>query len=291
MLFYLSRTPSEGVPLGYLMVTASHALAKQSYEEPYLPNLKPFEKMFHRNPKENLDGFGIYFVEDDVDKLSCVKSKYPIINVETGRLHRSLVPHLATSIKYNFSFLRNNNFKKRNPNYYRDVQPYRYGNLLFTHNGGFNTHYAEYTERLRPYIDPDFLKKMQNINVDSKWLFGLFSSQIDLSSQDNALIESQIKNVLNILYDLKHTKFNISLNIILSDLDNDIHIALRYRTCKQIPPTLYYNRTHPLGYLIASEPIDYEPGWHLMKNHLIIIKKCKKKVNRTCYSFQSIKME
>lgn len=294
MLLYIAKR--EEIPLGYLIFDASHALAHQSYDVPYLPGIKPFPEINSRNPQINTDGFGIYYVGDN-GTLQCTKSKYPIIDINNGpigqnKLYKSVKQILGTPIIYCMGFIRNNNFKGVNPNYYRDVQPYKYKNYLFSHNGGFNTEYSKYTAKLAPYINPEFLDGMKSINIDSKWLFGLLISQLN-ESKDVVEISRGVERFLNIMYLIKDTGFNISLNILLSDLENDIHLALRYRTCKQVPPAMYYNKLHPLGYFISSEPLDYEKGWHLMHNQLIIIKPgiCKVGENRRNHVFTSIQLD
>ena len=261
----------EGVKLDYFLRQAPNSLIRLANGEPYLPGIKPYKQIYSRNPKENLDGYGIYFIDLNGD-LICKKSKFPIIDITTQRLHHRLTPYIDKGVQYLHSFVRNNNFKKRNPNKYSDVQPYKYKNLLFTHNGGFNTEYSKYTDKIGKYIDPVFLKKMQKINIDSKWLFGLFASKVNFDGTYEEIVES-VEEVLSIMYRIKDSGFNISLNVVMSDLSNDTHLALRYRTCNQLPPALYYNKTHPLGYMVASEPLDHEPGWKFMRNHLIIIRK------------------
>ena len=201
----------------------------------------------------------------------CKKSKFPIIT-SLQKIHKRLHSYLDTPIQYLHAFVRNNNFKHRNPNKYQDVQPYKYGNFLFTHNGGFNTEYSKYTDKLAKYIDPTFLQKKHKINIDSKWLMGLFVSMVNFSGTYEEIIKG-VEEVLNTMYQIKDSGFNISMNIVMSDLQSDTHIALRYRTCRQLPPAMYYNKIHPLGYIVSSEPVDQEPGWKLMKNHLIIIRK------------------
>lgn len=319
MILYIAKLVP--IPLGYIVYDAPHSLARQSYKDPYLPGIKPFPDILKRNPKINMDGFGIYYVDmEDPNKIQCTKSKYSIINPtfssvdpifttfeknkekDKGKdkeidnftirnnLYKSIKPILEKNIIYNLSFIRNNNFKETRPNHFRDVQPYRYKNYLFCHNGGFNTEYSKYTSKLVKYIDPLFLEKMENINIDSKWVFGLLLSQVDTSA-DTETIRSQVEQFLLIMHKIKDIGFNISLNILLSDLDRGVHLALRYRTCEQVPPAMYYNKIHPLGYFIASEPIDYKDGWHLMHNQLIVIRPSIKHDYNSKYIFTSVRLE
>jgi len=303
MILYIARkTP---IPLSYIIYEAPHSIAQQSYEDPYLPGIKQFPEILKRNPKINMDGFGIYYVDvNELERIQCTKSKYPIVVVDQEKLsigillrtnlYKSIRPLVDKEIIYNMSFIRNNNFKEVNPNLSRDVQPYKYGNYLFCHNGGFNTEYSKYTSKLSKYIDPVFLAKMQHINIDSMWIFGLLFSQINTSASSNTdIIRTQVERFLSIMHEIKDIGFNISLNILLSDLDQGIHLALRYRTCKQVPPAMYYNKVHPLGYFVASEPLDFEDGWHLMHNQLIVIRPgiCKDKGGLGNQVFTSFKLD
>lgn len=278
IILYIGK--DDGVELNYFVQNAPNSMIRLADGEPYLPGLQKFKQLYSRNPKQNLDGYGLYFIDLE-GNLFCKKSKFPIItSLQNKRLHKRLVPYIDTQIQYLHAFARNNNFKHRNPNKYQDVQPYKYQNFLFTHNGGFNTEYSKYTDKLVNYIDPIFLQKTMKINIDSKWLMGLFVSMVDFTGTPDDIVKG-VEDVLSTMYKIKDNGFNISLNIVMSDLNNDTHIALRYRTCKQLPPAMYYNKIHQLGYIVSSEPLDLEPGWKLMKNHLIIIRK---------FEFYSVKL-
>lgn len=198
---YESNKKDIDTSLAYIIYDAPHSLARQSYEDPYLPGIKPFPDILKRNAKINMDGFGIYYIDMvDPDKLHCIKSKHSILNININthlidkeqhvsvstiknNLYRSIKLALnyynnnnnsnkKHKIIYNLSFIRNNNFKETMPNYFRDVQPFKYKDYLFCHNGGFNSEYIKYTHKLVKYVDPLFLEKMKKIHIDSKWVFG-----------------------------------------------------------------------------------------------------------------------
>jgi predicted glutamine amidotransferase len=79
-----------------------------------------------------------------------------------------------------------------------------------------------------------------------------------------------IKRVFEIIDLIKDDDFNISVDIIYSDLSNDVHLAIRYRTCNEIAPGLYYSIRKD-GITICSEPINYDSKWKLMENDSIMI--------------------
>jgi len=261
------------------MVTdAPHSISKQSYADPYLPGMRWFKHINHRNPKWNLDGYGIYyrFIENDQLKLHKYKSKNPIVNIDTFETNKKLKDQTQSKdIYWATIFIRNNNFKDKYPNTFQSVQPFKFKNYLFSHNGGFNTHLKNYLPKIKKYIKNKkyYDKQMENINVDSRWLFSLFLNYVNSDNYENLeSLKKDIEKFLHIMHKIKDNDFNISMNLLFTNLNNDTQIILRYRTCNQLPPTLYYNKVHPLGYFVSSEPIDFEPGWKLMRNQLIIIK-------------------
>ena len=263
--------------LAYPIRDAPYSLKVQSYKQ-NLPGINNGKNKFLRNPKKNMDGYGIFYINES-QLLNCSKSKYSITDENTHEINKNLELHLNQDVYYCFGIIRNNNFKDKIPNRFNHVQPFRYDNKLFGHNGGFNTKYNEYTPKMLSYIDNKFIKTKLNkpINsmsahvIDSMWLFGLFITYVDCSKSDDEIILG-VQKILSIMDSIKDTDFNISMNVIFSDLDNDVHIGIRYRTCDTVPPSLYYNIDHPIvGKIISSEPIDYRKNWVLMDDRTMII--------------------
>lgn len=263
--------------LSYPIRDAPYSLKVQSYKQ-HLPGIDHGEYKFLRNPKQNMDGYGVFYINES-RLLNCSKSKYPISDEKTHEINKNLEMHLDQDVCYCFGVIRNNNFKEQIPDRFNHVQPFRYGNKLFAHNGGFNTKYNEYTPKMLPYIDNKFIeaKLDKPINsmsahvIDSMWLFGLFVTYVDCSKSDDEIIAG-VHTVLSIMDSIKDDDFNISMNVIFSDIDNNVHMGVRYRTCEEMPPSMYYNINHPiLDKVIASEPLDYRKGWNLMDDRTMII--------------------
>lgn len=260
--------------VSYLLSDAYNSLKKQSYNDPYLPGLDITKKSIKlRNPKINKDGYGIIFKKKN--KFIIKKTKVSISN--NDHILNNDINRLTKLKKTNFlmGFIRNNNFKSDHKNKNNDVQPYIYNNVFFMHNGGFNTHYDTIKQKLLKYIDPIYSNKI-GINLDSKLLFSLLLSNINLSSYvSHDSIYNDLLKIIKIINLSKPNNFNISLNFILSDVISNTHIAVRYRTNDQIPPSLYYNISFRKGFIISSEPINMQKGWKLLKNNILILKNYK----------------
>jgi predicted glutamine amidotransferase len=260
--FYVSKESS--VSLEYVIKDAFNSLLKQSTNPAYLPFIDENDETSQRNMRFNVDGHGIIF---DDGKMVKVRSKYAIGD-NMQEVDNVIYDKFST---YIFAFIRHNTCKSRRQNSYLDVQPFMFGNFIFMHNGGFENQFSTLREKLIREIDIEILKNIV-LNLDSKILFALVLSKVNLNDDVPQIIE-QIKKVIWILERSSESGKHISTNFVLSNRELDTHIALRYRTAWQEPPSLYYKIDK--GFAISSEPIDKDEKWKLLSKQLLIIKKNK----------------
>lgn len=263
----LSNNPIE---IEYILNGSSHCITKQSYENPYLPGLIINKDILKVNPKFNLDGHGIVYKNDKMIKM--FKSFEPIID-HCKTINQSLLSRIQ-NVKSDFImvFIRNNNHKDKTPNQTNNVQPFKFQGWYFMHNGGFTKYFDLMKNKMVHEIDPLYLNYVGK-NLDSKVLFCYLLTQIskyhDLCPKN--ILEIIVKTI-NYIYQIKPTKFNVTLNFILVNPSKQLYIVTRYRTCKQEPAALYYKKNND-GLMVSSEPIDYENDWILLKNQLLVLYK------------------
>jgi len=278
IVFFVSKEKQKkNIRVEYLISDAVHSLSKQSYKPPYLPGLDlNKQEVYARNPQKNLDGFGVVYKKKD--KMISYKSKYALVDRRSWKT-REIVAKKISGVRSDFmmAVIRNNNFKHIHGNNQKHVSPYNYGSYYFIHNGGFNFYLKSIKKKLIPFIKPKILKDYKPV-IDSQYLFCYLISELgDFKDYTPKFICGKISKSISKLDKMRPTGYGISLVFILSDVENDIHIALRYRICKESPPALYYNADFRKGYILASEPINHQEGWKLLDNNLLIIKnkKCR----------------
>ena len=225
-----------------------------------------------RNAKSHLDGYGILYKDDD--GFVEIKSEKPIID-DNCKINCSLLSKIKNIYSnYVMVFIRKNNLK--NHNKLNNVQPFHYKNKFFLHNGEFNKYCKYLKDDLLSKINKKYLDIIGN-DLDSKILFCLLLSNINFKDTMDDMY-SDIHDIINFIQKITNNDFNISLNFILSDDKLDTHICLRYRTCNEIAPSLYYNLNYHNGIVISSEPIDLDKNWKLLKQQLLIINKNDHKI-------------
>jgi len=258
------------VNIEYILHDSPHCIAKQSYENPYLPNLIINKDVLKVNPKLNLDGYGIVYKNDKTIKM--FKSHEPIIGHQ-----KTINQQLLTRIKninsdFIMIFIRNNNHKNKTPNQTHNVQPFKFQGWYFMHNGGFTKYFDFMKNKMVQEINSLYLDYIGK-NLDSKVLFCYLLTQIsryhELNQQN--ILEIVVKTI-NYIYQVKPTKFNVTLNFVLTNPSKQLYIITRYRTCKQEAAALYYKKNNR-EFMVSSEPIDYDDNWTLLKNQLLILYK------------------
>ncbi len=148
-----------------------------------------------------------------------------------------------------------------------NTQPFRDGELLFTHNGfldQFNTY-------LRPAISAALLPDVAGAirgNTDSEFLFALFRQ---ILAEDNELALETALAELCARVDEWTDDHPALLNFIISE--GSRLYAVRH-ACNDLCPSLYYTTDHdafPGAQLIASEPFDDTGIWQPVPEHHILI--------------------
>ena len=265
----------------YLLEESTHSLVRQASEPQYLPGLlirrlsplsvKQYKNIQRRNPHFNQDGYGIYAIDMD-DNIHYTKSsrnisqkrKFKVVDKVQRLIQKS------PNVKYLLAEIRNNNFQSERKNNHSDCQPFVYKRHIFAHNGGFSTHFQKIHTQLHNELSPKY--KNKDMSLDSKLLFFLLLSKFEKSPKNWSLVKrwnKAVKSTFMIINDLVPSDFNISFNLILSDIENDFHFTIRHRTCNELAPALYIKES-PDGLLIASEPIDFELDWKLIPNNTAI---------------------
>lgn len=273
MFLYVSKQDYK-IPkmrLKYILDEASHSIKKQAIEDPYIPGLDTTDKsIMARNPKYNLDGYGVLFKMNN--SVYLVKSQNSILKNNDKVESKDALLKKIENLKSNFImiFIRNNNHKKKYPNELNKVQPFLYENWYFMHNGGFTKHFNYMKNIMIKEIDKKYLDSVGS-NLDSKILFSFILTKINKNILTFDFIKQLIIDMINYIYNIKPSKFNITLNFILSNVKKNVYIVMRYRTCKEIPAALYYKLDFKKGFIVCSEPINYQKGWTLLNDQLLII--------------------
>ena len=266
LLFYVS--PQAQINLDFIINQACNSLVKQAYTEPYLPNYT-HDDLMKRNAVTHLDGYGVLYRKDR-NRYTMIKSHLPIVddNKYSNDINRFLYKNIE-NVETNFflGFIRKNNLKTENR--ISDVQPLQLNNIFFMHNGEFNKSVDQMRPFLESKISQDILSNFK-LDLDSKLLFALVMTYLKCSHSVD-FIKTQIKEVINLFIKAKTVNVNMSLNFIYADLGLNVFIAVRYRTCDEEPPSLYYNNNFYQGICIASEPVDNDNQWQLMQNQIIVI--------------------
>lgn len=265
LLFYVSKNNPK-MRVKYLLNDAKHSLNKQTYLPPYLPGLDIYNaNVSSRNPQRNMDGFGIFYVRSD-GKEVYFRTKESLCDRRTYKMKKSLLNKFEDDrTNMMMAFIRNNNFQHKFMNSSMHCMPFKQDNYVFLHNGGFNNHLWK--------ISRCVTNKYKRNRIDSQILFDLFMDFVPMNQKDTPKkISKNVKDLIKVLNRCRPDDFNISLNVIYSNLECDCHLAIRYRTGGELSPALYYNKSMHKGYIISSEPVNRQKGWKLLKNQMIIIK-------------------
>lgn len=141
------------------------------------------------------------------------------------------------------------------------VQPLVLGRFLFAHNG-FVAGFAERARELRALL-PDDLYAAHRGGGDSDTLFLIVLAHVREAGGDLA------HGVAAALAEVGRRAPGSALNVVLTD--GRSLVASRFRTDDGAADSLYH-LPRPGGTLVASEPLDDDPGWTpLPQGHLIAI--------------------
>lgn len=147
-----------------------------------------------------------------------------------------------------------------------NCQPFRDGNLLFTHNGFIENFRQTLYKPIRNHITDEIYHKIEG-TTDSEHIFALFLNELALVEGD---LESALKNTLNTLIELAEPyKIQILANIIISD--GQQLVACRF-AINGTAPSLYLlnNALNQVNSVIlASEPL-FSGDWHSLTEKFIL---------------------
>lgn len=236
----------------------------------------------------NADGFGIgwYRSDSETDPFT-YKNILPIwsdINL----------PELSRYIESGCILANIRSATPGQPTDLSNCQPFKYGRLLYTHNGFI----ANFRQTLyRPIRDllNDTAYQLIGGSTDSEHIFGLFihhlltASPPDLTGVSSGMFDclgelefNALKTTLSTLTELASSvpvssaealttsdRIRFSANVIVSN--GQQLIASRY-SVGSVPPTLYWlqdDPTFPNSVIIASEPL-FAGNWHLCPEQSIL---------------------
>ncbi len=147
-----------------------------------------------------------------------------------------------------------------------NCQPFRDGNLLFTHNGFIENFRQTLYKPIRNYITDEIYHKIEG-TTDSEHIFALFLNELALVEGD---LESALKNTLNTLSELSEPyKIKVLANMIISD--GQQLVACRF-AINSTAPSLYWlnNALNQVNSVIlASEPL-FTGDWHSLAEKFIL---------------------
>lgn len=236
--------------LDYILSKPEHSLIVQSYQ-----------------PREmtagllNADGFGIgwYHQTQEIEPF-VYKQTMPIWNdVNLEQLSRYIESGCVVA-----------NVRSASTGQSVDLSnchPFKYQNLLFTHNGVIENFRTSLYKPIRSCLNDEAYLNIQG-STDSEHIFALFLQEWN---QGELPIVVAFQRTLKIIKELSDEyKVGVSANIIISD--GKQIIASRWSNRANIP-SLYWLRddiNFPQAVLIASEPL-FSGDWHTCAENSILI--------------------
>jgi glutamine amidotransferase len=143
-----------------------------------------------------------------------------------------------------------------------NCQPFRFGQILFVHNGFIENFAASLARPLRDQLSDPSYRLIQG-STDSEHIFALFCEQL-LAQPELSLVAALQQTLKRITALATAAQVRVGLNLIISD--GQQLVACRYASPNQ-PASLYWlgaDSTHPhfpASVLVASEPILPDQGW------------------------------
>ncbi|MCL1475221.1 ergothioneine biosynthesis protein EgtC [Argonema antarcticum] len=236
--------------LDYILSKPEHSLIEQSYQ-----------------PREmtsgllNADGFGIgwYHPQRDTDPF-IYKNTLPIwsdINL----------PNLSRYIESGCILANVRSATSGQAVDLSNCQPFRYGHLLFTHNGFIQNFRQTLYRPIRNRLSNEVYQGIDG-STDSEHIFALLINELTVNP--DITLEKALQNSLITLAELaQFHEINVSANIIVTD--GRRLVSSRFSTQKPAP-SLYWLRddpTFPEAVIIASEPL-FAGNWSAFPENSII---------------------
>jgi ergothioneine biosynthesis protein EgtC len=152
-----------------------------------------------------------------------------------------------------------------------NCQPFRFGQILFVHNGFIENFAASLARPLRDQLSDPSYRLIQG-STDSEHIFALFCEQ--LLVQPELSLVAALQQTLKLITALATAaQVRVGLNLIISD--GQQLVACRYATPNQ-PASLYWlgaDSAHPhfpASVLVASEPILPDQGWQCFPENSLL---------------------
>ena len=262
----------KGTPilLDDLIMKPSHSLIAQSY------NSK------ERDEPLNGDGFGIGWYDRHInDAPSMFKDISPAWNNHN-------LKELSAIIRSGSIFAHVRAATEGLAVHYYNCHPFKYGNLLWMHNGGVQK-FRDIKRKILNKVSDDYFNSIHG-STDSEHAFGLFLTHLDPVNNPGYTLKDMQKALASTLHELQdHGLENgtyCSMNVAVTDGDNYLFSRFSNRP-KKPSETLYYTfgekiyvedgRFHidkngdPKFYLIASEATTYnKEDWNLVPDNNIL---------------------
>ncbi len=142
-----------------------------------------------------------------------------------------------------------------------NTHPFKFGQILFTHNGYIENFNTDIRTRLHEILKPSIQSGIQG-NTDSEFLLALLRQQLKHTSDIAQAIQGMVSILTEMITDEK-----VLLNLIIGD--GTQFYVLRHAingTC----PTLYYSTEEnefPDSILVASEALTESGKWQAIPEH------------------------
>ncbi|OBS08602.1 ergothioneine biosynthesis protein EgtC [Acidihalobacter prosperus] len=237
------------IPLERLLMAPEHSLLVQSWA--------PRELRFARL---NADGFGFGWFDED-GQPEVYRNITPIWADHN-------LPTLSRALRSDLWLAMVRSATPGFGNQVANTQPYRDGELLFTHNG----YIERFRETARPILQRELSPSIEAEilgNTDSEYIFALLRQL--LADDDELAVEAAIGEALGLISDWTGEGSSL-LNLVLSD--GERVYAARHAVNGECP-SLYYSiddERFPEGaQLVASEPLNDRAFWQPVPDHHILI--------------------
>ncbi len=142
-----------------------------------------------------------------------------------------------------------------------NTHPFKFGQILFTHNGYIENFNPDIRTRLHEIIEPSIQSGIQG-NTDSEFLFALLRQQLKHTANIAQAIQGMVSLLTEMIADEK-----VLLNLIVGD---GTHFYILRHAINGQCPTLYYSTEEnefPDSILIASEALTESGKWQAIPEH------------------------
>jgi glutamine amidotransferase len=142
-----------------------------------------------------------------------------------------------------------------------NTHPFKFGQILFTHNGYIENFNPDIRTRLHEILEPSIQSGIQG-NTDSEFLFAILRQQLNHTPDIAEAIQGMVSILTEMITDEK-----VLLNLIVGD--GTRFYILRHAINGQCP-TLYYSTEEnefPDSILIASEALTESGKWRTVPEH------------------------